>query len=707
MKEHPIQGELREWAKNALLKAPIFSSFNQADLEAVLSYAKVQEFNPGDELFHEGDAPLFFYLILTGEVGTLIYNKEVGYSAELNRRTALHLIGILSLFTGTSRLTTTFAITRVYALQFSKNSFDLMFEKLPQFAGQLALFLASRMKEDLHHHRLPKLELNNLNAVSPDVLEMYPPSFLMEHKIFPLKLNNNNILQLCVVEEPDRDLINDLLEYHPSLQFQIYQISSNTFEQALKVHGLYDEKQMAQHDHFSPTPNNQPPSFNISPSLSNLPSFGGSQTGLPALLPALINSLQKSTSGKPNLTLINSTKRPRLSPEEKKARLAKILPLLQEMVHQNASDLHLSAGQKIRWRIDGDLLELEKSKPFGENEVLELLEGMMPERSLLEFEEKSSTDFSYTIEDLARYRVNLYREDKGVSAALRQIPIKIPTIKELRLPQGVRALAQMPQGLVLVTGPTGSGKSTTLAALIASINETQKKHIITLEDPIEFVHTSKKSLVHQREIGQHTPTFGEALRSALREDPDIILVGELRDLETMSLAIETAHTGHLVFGTLHTNNVVSTIDRIIDMFPSDQHNQVRSSLSDTLKGIVCQTLCKRIGGGRAAAFEVLVVNNAISNIIRQGKSHQIASSMIGKGNLLLNAHLEELVKTNTIDAREALNKSIDKEDMRTRLGSRLNSRSGLKRHIASNSANRTHSSIGKIGSSSNHNEVKN
>lgn len=398
------------------------------------------------------------------------------------------------------------------------------------------------------------------------------------------------------------------------------------------------------------------------------------QSGFPAAQSALsiqqdINSPSadmKSASIYSDPSVISS-KRSRLSSEQKRQRLADLLPMLQEMARQGASDLHLSAKQTIRWRIDGDLYEVPGSKVLGEEEVFELLGAMMEERHLLEFERREQADFSYSVDGLARYRVNIYRESNGISAVLRQIPLHVPSVKELRLPLAVSAMTEFRQGLVLVTGPTGSGKSTTLASLIKQINEWNPKHIITLEDPIEFIHPSQKALINQREIGLHAQDFSTALRASLREDPDIVMVGELRDLETMALAIETGLTGHLVFGTLHTNNVVTTIDRIIDMFPSEQHNKVRGSLSEVLKGVVCQVLCKRAGGGRVAAFEVMTINSAVANMIRQAKTYQIPTAMSGKENLLLNAHLEELIRKKNITEQEAMLHTLDKTDMRMRI----------------------------------------
>jgi twitching motility protein PilT len=277
--------------------------------------------------------------------------------------------------------------------------------------------------------------------------------------------------------------------------------------------------------------------------------------------------------------------------------------------------------------------------------------------------ERHDTDFAYEIPGVARFRVNVFRDRHGVGAVFRQIPIEILTAKQLNLPEAVVRLGDLSKGLVLVTGPTGSGKSTTLAALVDYVNETRTDHIITIEDPVEFVHRNKKCLVNQREIGSHTRSFKDALRAALREDPDIVLVGEMRDLETIAIAIETAETGHLVFGTLHTTTAMSTVDRIVDQFPADRQQQVRVMLADSLKGVVAQTLLRKIGGGRVAALEILLTNNAVANLIRDGKTFQLPSVLQtskAQGMRLLNDSLLDLVKQGLVEPREAYLKSIDK-----------------------------------------------
>ena len=262
--------------------------------------------------------------------------------------------------------------------------------------------------------------------------------------------------------------------------------------------------------------------------------------------------------------------------------------------------------------------------------------------------------------------MNLFRDRNGVGAVLRQIPERIPSADDLGLPPAVRRLAHLPKGLVLVTGPTGSGKSTTLAALLDLVNRTRPDHVITIEDPIEFVHPSKRCMVNQRQVGEHTRSFARALRAALREDPDVVLVGEMRDLETTSIAIETAETGHLVFGTLHTTSAVGTIERLVNQFPADRQEQVRLMLADSLRAVVSQILLKRVGGGRVAAQEILVVNRAVANLIRENKTFQIPSIMQTakkQGNVVLNEALLQLVVAGTVEPREAYLKAVEKEDL--------------------------------------------
>jgi len=349
--------------------------------------------------------------------------------------------------------------------------------------------------------------------------------------------------------------------------------------------------------------------------------------------------------------------------------MAWIDELFKKMVEVGASDLHMTSGLRPAFRSSGDIVPVDGCPELSAEQMQQVLYEITPERNRIEFEECSDSDFAYEIEGLARFRANLFRDRNGPGAVFRQIPSEVLTAQQLNLPKAVLDLCMLSKGLVVVTGPTGSGKSTTLAAMIDHINKTRTDHIITIEDPIEFVHKQQRCLINQREVHRHTSSFKRALRAALREDPDIVLVGEMRDLETIEIAIETAETGHLVFGTLHTNTAPSTVDRIIDQFPADRQNQIRTMLSSSLKGVVAQTLCKKKPKGRVAALEVLIVNTAVAANIREGKTHGIVSAMQMGGKLgmrLINDSLLELVKGGQVDATEAYIKSVNKEDLVTK-----------------------------------------
>ena len=342
----------------------------------------------------------------------------------------------------------------------------------------------------------------------------------------------------------------------------------------------------------------------------------------------------------------------------------KLGKLLRALVGSGSSDLHLRVGEPPLFRTHGEI----KRQPGGGaalsvNDLELLVLSIMPERNRGEWKETGDTDFAYEISGLARFRVNAARDRKGPVAVFRVIPAKVVTVEEMGLTDEVQKLCYLTKGLVLVTGPTGSGKSTTLCALIDLVNRTRTDHIITIEDPIEFVHENKKCLITQRQVHVHTESFRSALRAALREDPDIVLVGEMRDLETIAIAIETAETGHLVFGTLHTTTAASTVDRIIDQFPADRQAQIRVMLSESLKGVISQTLCKKTGGGRVAAREILLTTPAIANLIREGKTFQIPSIIQTSkklGMLTLNDALLELVEKKVIEPDEAYMRSVEK-----------------------------------------------
>jgi twitching motility protein PilT len=345
--------------------------------------------------------------------------------------------------------------------------------------------------------------------------------------------------------------------------------------------------------------------------------------------------------------------------------------LLLEMKKMGASDLHMSCTMPPLVRLHGEMKPIPGEPALTPERMIELLYPICPEKNRREFEERNDTDFAYAIPKVSRFRANMFRDRHGPGGVFRAIPFQLLSAEQLGLPTKVLDLCYLTKGLVVVTGPTGSGKSTTLSTLVNYINEHRSDHIITIEDPIEFVHENKKCLVNQREVHVHTRSFKDALRAALREDPDIVLVGEMRDLETIAIAVETAETGHLVFGTLHTTTAPSTVDRIIDQFPSDRQSQIRQMLAESLRGVIAQTLCKKIGGGRVAAYEILIGNSAVSNLIRNAKTFQLFSLMQTSRNLgmvTLNDSLVEHVKAGRVEPLEAYMKSVQKAEMKGALG---------------------------------------
>jgi twitching motility protein PilT len=345
--------------------------------------------------------------------------------------------------------------------------------------------------------------------------------------------------------------------------------------------------------------------------------------------------------------------------------------LLQEMVARNASDLHLSVGTPPALRVRGHIERLDEYAALSPEDTRELLYRILSTERQKQFEIHRQLDFSHSIPGLARFRVNVYFQRGSVGAAFRLVPDELKTLEELGLPQSLRDLADKPRGLVLVTGPTGSGKSTTLAAMIDEINRTRSEHILTIEDPVEFVHRHKRCIVNQREIGPDAGSFGDALRAALRQDPDVILLGEMRDLETIGTALTAAETGHLVLGTLHTQSAAGTIDRIIDVFPAEQQEQVRMQIAGALQGVVTQTLMPTAdGNGRVAALEILLPDDAIRNLIRQAKVEQIYSFMqtsTGRGMQTMEQALAELIVRNVVSYETAISRSSRPDQLRGQL----------------------------------------
>jgi twitching motility protein PilT len=339
---------------------------------------------------------------------------------------------------------------------------------------------------------------------------------------------------------------------------------------------------------------------------------------------------------------------------------------LRRLWEAGATDLHLIAGAPPLIRVDGDLRPLPGEAALGADEVTQLILGVLAEDLIAQCRREKEVDFSFPWDGRTRFRANVFHQQGTLAMALRAIPFHIPSFEELCLPPVVERFANLPQGLVLVTGPTGSGKSTTLASVIDYINEHRPKHILTIEDPIEYVHCHKRSAVSQREVGVDTESFHRALRAALREDPDVILVGEMRDPETIQIALTIAETGHLVFATLHTNDAATALDRIVDVFPSERQTQIRVQLAGSLAGVLSQRLLPRVGGGMVAAFEVLIANNPVRNLVREGKTHQLRNvihSHRGDGMQTLEMSLNALIAQGTITYEDALARSLHPKEL--------------------------------------------
>ncbi|WP_235843453.1 type IV pilus twitching motility protein PilT, partial [Cellulomonas algicola] len=399
--------------------------------------------------------------------------------------------------------------------------------------------------------------------------------------------------------------------------------------------------------------------------LAAAPSAAAPMPGAPGHVPAPSGPPAPTTPGDGTRTGRDRSARSGMGQDRVEGDVA-IDEVLAEMVRLNASDVHFTSGSSPMVRVAGSLRPLEQFAPLTPEPLRRSLFAILTQKQREKFEANLELDLSYSVRGLARFRVNLYQQRESIGAAFRVIPYEIKPLEDLGVPPVVGTFAGMPRGLVLVTGPTGSGKSTTLAAIVDLANRTREDHIMTVEDPIEFLHRHKKSLINQREVGQDTHSFANALKHVLRQDPDIILVGEMRDLETISVALTAAETGHLVFATLHTQDAAQTIDRVIDVFPSHQQAQVRTQLAGAIQGVVCQTLCKRSDGpGRVVATEVLVATPAIRNLIREGKTHQIYSAMQAgaqQGMHTLDQHLADLVKSNRITYETGLEKCHHVED---------------------------------------------
>lgn len=620
----PIDGPLRERVITALGQATLFSSLQPEQLGQVAARAELRKFEPGEYLVQEGEPSDTYLLILSGEVSVVVGGIEI---ATLRTPDGIGELGILL---DQPRAASASAIGAVLAIAFDAASFKVMYERVPGFGLVITRNLAQRLSDA--PRRLPLPTYNPGSAPEQHIVDLIPPPLRKMHSVTALA-EDEGVVTVGFVQDPTGSAVHALRRALPSSRFAPVRIKQEVFDAI---------------EEGRPLPGAPAP---VEAGASALTATNPAEAMLPPAAP--VPAAQAANRAPAQLS----------SPQ--------LDAMLRTMVQNRASDIHFSGSQATRWRIDGDIGMFPDNRVWGEEDVYQLFRPIMAPEDIEIFEEENDIDFAYAIEGLARFRVNVFRDQGGIGAVLRQIPADILTMEQLGLPPVIPKMCEQPKGLILVTGPTGSGKSTTLAAMIDYINKSRKAHIITLEDPVEFVHQSRGCLVHQREVGKDTKSFARALKAALREDPDIVLVGELRDLETVSLALETANTGHLVFGTLHTATAISTVDRIIDLFPHEQQSQVRTVMSESLKGVIAQTLCKRKGGGRVAALEILVCNYAVSNLIREGKTIQINSIMATQkqqGNQMLGEELAKLVKDGTIEYEEAYAKALDKADIAKRCG---------------------------------------
>jgi len=607
MKRFAVKGDMRDKVVTALKKSPWFGGLKDQEIEGLVEIAKLGKYDAGEVIVRAGDASDSIFLLMKGRV-TFEIAKDSGESLQLGRATPPFTFGEVGLLLNKERTASVVAEEESFALAFDADQFAKLFDEIPGFRLSLARGLAKRL-EDVSELVLPQHTKAD-GLPSEDVFTLLPLSFIQRHRVLPLGIEDN-LLTIGFVEDPTPQAIAGVRHQLPGMELQAVRVSAQLFEEILTTSAGFKQE------------------------------------------------VAKEAAGK--------QEHPRPAVELP----VKLLHLLQRMVAEGASDLHLVAERKPVWRIDGDMIVIEDVEPLGRTEVRDLVDPLLEQRLRQEFAQESDVDFAMSAEGVGRFRVNLYWTNRGVNAAFRLIPWKVLSLDQLGVPPVLKSFCQQPKGLVLVTGPTGSGKSTTLAGMVDFINRMRKCHIITIEDPIEFVHQEDQSVISQREIGHHVKSFQRGLRAALREDPDVVLLGELREPETAFLALEMANTGHLVLATVHTNSAVSTIERLVDMFPPQMQAAARSNLADCLRGIVSQTLCKGRAGGRVAAIEVLVGSVATANLIREDKSSQLPNVMqVGgkEGNRLLNDDLARLVKDRKVLYEEAQSKAVDKKDLARRLG---------------------------------------
>ncbi len=607
MKKFEIDNELKALSCKKLGLAGMFVFLGEKKLSELVDLAgEVLTFEDGEKVLSAGSSPDFFFVIVKGEISVVLDDRNDGM--EIVRLIRGQLVGEMAMIQSEPHSYSCFARGQLAVIPFSAQIFH---EQILAIPGVYIPLIPSISRRILESSAYPALIAgrNKVPAIDCSLLKLFPEGFLKKHRILPVK-NVAGYLLIAHCEPLDREQLEAIDQVLPE-DFDIRPVyfDSEFFAALLK---------------------------------KNLEGAGTCST--PEEQPV------EEVAGPENICFIDG--------------------VLRRLVNERGSDLYLSAGQVPRWRIDGEIVEVPGTRKSGPEEVLEMLRPLARNEVLDAFIESCDEDFAYSTCEGFRFRVNLLRDHNGISAVFRYIPGEISSLEALGLPEILTSFCTQPKGLVLVTGPTGSGKSTTMSAMIDWVNRHRKCHILTIEDPIEFVHGSLKALVNQREVGVHTRSFAKALRAGLRENPDVVMVGEIRDNETMAMALETSNTGHLVFATMHTATAASTIDRVVDNFPAESQNQIRMFLADNLLGVVCQTLCRRVTRGCVPAFEIMIVDPAMANLIRTGKSYMLPNAMQtaqAKGNRLLNDDLCQLVKTGVIAREEAMNKTRDRAELERKL----------------------------------------
>lgn len=609
MKSWPLDGETRTKVLDALRRSVWFKSLEAAQLETVLGMGKLLGFEQGETILRQGDAADAFYLMVSGVARIEIQSGDE--STELGQLRAPFSFGDLGVLLEQPRSATVVAREAVVVLAFEAATLPRMLETLPGFALSLAKAMAVRLAK-VSEMVLPEHPAEK--PPEPGALNILPRPFMERHRILPLELEDNR-LTVGFIDNVTPEILAFLRESVLGAEVVPVSITPQFFDEVMRTWGGVAE-------------------------------WSGRAGEDEAAAPAMEGDTGRQVA-------------PALA------------RLLERMVAEGASDLHLASGRKPHWRLDGEIHALEDLPELGPTEVPELMEPVLHEAEREQLELDQDVELGYSHPGLGRFRVDLFHSLRGVNAVFRPIPNHVASPAQLGLPKVVTTLCDQPHGLILVTGSTGSGKTATLAALVDHLNRTRRCHILTLEDPVEYVHEDRNALIDQRQVGRHVRSFARGLQAGLREDPDVILVGAIHDPETMDLVLRAASSGHLVLATLHTTSVVRSLDLVSEMFPGDEQVQARHTLADVLRGVITQRLLKKRGGGRVPAVEVLVVNQAIAHLIREGRATQVVSMMQTtrqEGNQLFNDSLAELVKNKVVTLAEAQAAAIDKKDLAKRLG---------------------------------------